>query len=123
VQLEDNFENNCEVKLSLSFSRRKISKKTFKSLSEYRYIRKNTQSLYNVFTESFNARKSKRFDVTPIKSAGSIFLKLFLIVSLRLQDYDYLFFCLFSKTPSDNLGDAVQFLREFDREAAEMCNR
>lgn len=27
------------------------------------------------------------------------------------------------KTPSDNLGDAIQFLHEFDREAAEMCNR
>lgn len=33
-------------------------------------------------------------------------------------------FLMVSKTPSDdNLGDAIQFLQEFDREAAEMCNR
>lgn len=34
-----------------------------------------------------------------------------------------LLFGVASKTSSDNLGDAIQFLREFDHEAAEMCNR
>ncbi|XP_065090381.1 angiotensin-converting enzyme-like [Ochlerotatus camptorhynchus] len=29
----------------------------------------------------------------------------------------------YTETTNDNLGDAIQFLRDFDREAAEMCNR
>ncbi|XP_001648845.2 angiotensin-converting enzyme isoform X2 [Aedes aegypti] len=29
----------------------------------------------------------------------------------------------YTETNNDNLGDAIQFLRDFDREAAEMCNR
>lgn len=41
-----------------------------------------------------------------------------------------IFFCCFwlpfsfilEQTSSDNLADAIQFLREFDHEAAEMCN-
>lgn len=53
--------------------------------------------------------------------------------SIPIQNMICLLFaliCLFSllfhlqpKTSSDNLGDAIQFLREFDHEAAEMCNR
>lgn len=50
------------------------------------------------------------------------------------MDYDFkhshlslslfvLFFWVMSKTASDNLNDAIQFMREYDREAAEMCNR
>lgn len=53
---------------------------------------------------------------TPIQLRLWLFLCLFLICySFRLLHS--------TKTTSDNLGDAIQFLREFDHEAAEMCNR
>uniref|UniRef100_A0A182NTL2 Angiotensin-converting enzyme n=1 Tax=Anopheles dirus TaxID=7168 RepID=A0A182NTL2_9DIPT len=39
------------------------------------------------------------------------------LVSGQISDLRY------TETNNDNLGEAIQFLREFDREAAEMCNR
>ncbi|KFB45637.1 AGAP007982-PA-like protein [Anopheles sinensis] len=39
------------------------------------------------------------------------------LVSGQISDLRY------TETNNDNIGEAIQFLREFDREAAEMCNR
>ncbi|XP_052864385.1 angiotensin-converting enzyme-like [Anopheles cruzii] len=39
------------------------------------------------------------------------------LVSGQISDLRY------TETNNDNVGEAIQFLREFDREAAEMCNR
>lgn len=49
-----------------------------------------------------------------------------IMISLHSLHSSLFFFILFwvmSKTASDNLNDAIQFMREYDREAAEMCNR
>jgi hypothetical protein len=38
--------------------------------------------------------------------------------------FAFIFFLVYvRKTPSDNLNDVIQFMREYDREGAEMCNR
>ena len=46
-----------------------------------------------------------------------------LFTTLTPLSFFVFYFWVMSKTASDNLNDAFQFMREYDREAAEMCNR
>lgn len=127
------------------FSRQEVSPPTaWKRFSE-RCLHREEYTI--ALSYSLNRLKSARYDVTPIKSLDRskpfsllAFVRAHRNVSKSAVQFLFriwfVFVCLnlslltslppstsHSKTSSDNLGDAIQFLREFDHEAAEMCNR
>ena len=59
---------------------------------------------------------------------SSVFLLVFFCYNFFADNFKfmssiYLIVSQFLQSLNDNLGDAVEFLRDFDREASEMCNR